>query len=96
MTRTLPDVSNSRGAPMGRVSRTLTPEDTSEPRKFSLRVVLLDRGGYDSGGAYWGLGEPVYWACSEDYEAEFFFRARDREAAKAEVLRRYPNARFFR
>jgi hypothetical protein len=93
MARKLTTVSgNGLGQPMGRIS--------TLPRalgaKVSLSRVRLDRGGYDSGRAYWGHGQPLFWACSEDCTIEWFFRAADRDAARAIVLAKYPTARFYR
>lgn len=88
----------SRGAAMGRIDK--PAENPLIPRKFYLQHIPLDSGGYDSGGAYWGIGSRLYWASwtgnGADSEIEFFFRARNREAAKAEVLLRHPGARFYR
>lgn len=55
---------SSRGADMGRTS-TLPAVNVSNPR-FHLVRVRLDSGGYDSGGAYWGHGKPLYRAVSVD------------------------------
>lgn len=95
---TLPAVSSKYGAPMGRQDK-----PAGSPlieRKFYLQRVPLDSGGYDSGGAYWGIGQPLYWAhwsgSGTDSLIEFFLRARSREAAKLEVQRRHPGARFYR
>ncbi len=93
----LPAVNCARGAPMGRADwDDGAPRDL--PRRFYLRRIRLDSGGYDNGGAYWGHGAPLWYAETEsvDGEAFFFIRATDRAAAKTEVLRRYPGARFFR
>lgn len=93
----LPKVDCSRGAPMGRADwNDGAPRDL--PRKFYLRRIRLDSGGYDNGGAYWGHGAPLWYAETEsvDGEAIMYFRAPDRDAAKVAVLRRYPGARFFR
>jgi hypothetical protein len=81
---TLSNVSSKYGAPMGR--------DSSEPSgKVRLQRVRLDSGGYDSGGAYWGIGQALW--CAEDVDGNRkFFRASDREAAKAKL----PNCRFYR
>lgn len=48
----LPQAAAAHGAPMGRVSGAL---EDGEP--VSARRVSLDPGGYDSGGAYWGIRE---------------------------------------
>lgn len=101
------DVSSRYGAPMGRPA--FRPADKSMPLKFHLQRVRIDNGGYDSGGAYWGHGEQLYWACSvEEVETsmwvpgrqevstvELYARACDREDAKTAVRTQYPNATFF-
>lgn len=66
---------------------------TKVPHKPIVRLfeVRLDAGGYDNGGAYWGLGLPLYCAvapdtsestqdAATDYRA--FVRADNREAAQ--------------
>jgi hypothetical protein len=89
-----------RGAAMGRSDRHGFPDLAY---KVSLQRVRLDSGGYDNAGAYWGIGKPLYWACGEapgdtadKLGFEMFFRAADRDAAKAMVKERYPEARFYR
>lgn len=64
--------------------------------KITLRRVRLNAGGYDSGGAYWGGGKPLYWATDESSSTGCYFRAADREAAKAHIRARLPNAEFHR
>lgn len=95
----LPAVNCSRGAPMGRIGRADWTDGRAPdyPRKFWLRRVALNAGGYDNGGAYWGHGAPLYYAetVSTEGEAIGFIRAADRAAAKLDVLSRFPNARFF-
>lgn len=88
----LPRASSMYGASMGRPDI----EKTDTVDRMSLRRIRLDRGGYDSGGAYWGRGQPLYWAGSDCGLVDLFFRARDRQDAKAQVQSRYPTARFFR
>ena len=63
MTKQFADVSSRYGAPMGR-STTGTLSD--EPRSVSLFRVKLDSGGYDDGGAYWGLGPPSLYCAVDD------------------------------
>lgn len=60
----LPNVSTARGAPMGRHSYGIA--ENCERRSIRLFRVPLDSGGYDRGGAYWGLGEPLYMATDGD------------------------------
>lgn len=83
-------VSGRNGAPMGRHTG---PDylDTSE--RLYLRRVPLNSGGYDAGGAYWGLGQPLYHVQDCDGNGRIF-RATSREDAKALVREDWPDARF--
>lgn len=79
------------GAHMGRAS------ELSYDTHGHLRItqVPLDRGGYDPGGAYWGIGERLYMAESvgnADLGQVRYFRAKDRAAA----VRKFPKATFAR
>jgi hypothetical protein len=91
-----PDVSSKYGAPMGRASHNAYTV-TDDARPMYLTRVRLNGGGYDRGGAYWGIGEGLYY-----YEANptglinGFVRGRTREHAKAEVRKIHPHARFYR
>ena len=81
---------------MGRAAK---PGPADLPYKFRLARVRIDAGGYDPGGAYWGLGAPLYWArddATHGAPVELFLRAGDREAAKAKIRESYPAARFYR
>lgn len=100
---TLTNVSSKYGAPMGRKSDDLAGlivTETDSP--FRLQRVRINSGGYDSGGAYWGLGAPLYWWSVEITESDSrdecsgFMRARDRAVAKKEIRDLHPAARFFR
>lgn len=91
------------GASMGRDStseRDLRMLD-GVPVKLSLQRVRLDSGGYDSGGAYWGTGEPL-WLATGDVDVvdvdgvTMFLRARDRDHAKSLVRAKLRAARFYR
>lgn len=93
MEKQLPKVNCRYGAPMGRRETHYTGIDNP---KFSLQRIRLDSGGYDSGGAYWGIGTPLYWYQSTDGFIEGFLRAFSREVAKAEIRKSYPSAKFFR
>lgn len=56
MKHQLSRVDCSRGAPMGRASKDIA---NAGPVKLHLEEVKLDSGGYDSGGAYWGIRFPI-------------------------------------
>ena len=60
-----PPVNCQYGAPMGRPAYGHGAMPTS---KFILRRIPINSGGYDSGGAYWGIGAPLYWYCA--YETD--------------------------
>lgn len=77
----------SGGAPMGRKSFGAIPE---ESKSVSLFKVELDSGGYDDGGAYWGLsGAALYCARSEDGKYQGFTRANSR--LEAAIQLKLPN-----
>ena len=87
---------------MGRSGVTSSDIEANRNRsmKFTLCRIRLDSGGYDSGGAYWGIGEPLYGAETQDglddQVLRLFMRATDRNDAKNKVRERFPNARFYR
>ena len=90
------NASSVRGAGMGRKNWGLS-EHRWCPMMMYLQQVRFVDGGYDLGGAYWGGGgDPLFCAWAEDDEARVFVRAKDRGAAKLEVKRYFPNAKFFR
>lgn len=68
--------------------------------KFHLARIPIDSGGYDPGGAYFGLGGPLYRAYSSEGNGEevqeCFCRAENREAAKRYVGNRFLGAKFYR
>lgn len=51
----LPQVGGRYGAPMGRNAYHAEPFAI-----LTARHISLDAGGYDAGGAYWGLGQPLW------------------------------------
>lgn len=59
MAKQFEDVNCRYGSPMGRATYG-TPENVSS--KIRLFRVVLDSGGYDDGGAYWGHGEQLFCA----------------------------------
>lgn len=86
---TLTEVASKYGAPMGRPSR---GGGTVDAITFDLQRVPLNSGGYDSGGAYWGIGSPLYWASADGIDR--YFRARDIVQAQAMVRAEFPAATF--
>ena len=79
------------GAPMGRIEHGGNVDE-----KLYLRRVPLDSGGYDSGGAYWGIGAPLFECFNETGDFTRYLRAGDRERAKELIRADYPDARFHR
>lgn len=88
-----PEVSSKYGAPMGR--NTGPHYLTTEGGRITLFRVRINSGGYDSGGAYWGLGAPLWYVGDPDGNG-WFFRASGRDAAKAAILKDWPDAKFYR
>lgn len=93
MATKLTDVSSRYGAPMGRHTGPDYLETTAG--KLQLERIRINGGGYDAGGAYWGLGQPLWRVMDQDGNHKFF-RASDRAAAKASVVADYPDAKFYR
>jgi hypothetical protein len=87
----LSDVSSKYGAPMGR--RTIIPDKNAKVKLHLVRLNFVDSA-YDSMGAYWGMGNPIYRAVNNDNE--IFVRAIDRIHAKKQILAQMPNATFYR
>jgi len=86
-------VSSPHGAPMGRHTGPDYLDATAG--KISLRRVPINSGGYDTGGAYWGLGAPLWEAMDQDGNGRIF-RAHDRAAAKVAIRADFPDAVFYR
>ena len=86
-------VNVSRGAPMGRYTGPDFLDVDAGP--LYLRWVRLDSGGYDAGGAYWGIG-PALWECLDQDGNGRIFRAATREKAKALIRADFESARFYR
>jgi hypothetical protein len=91
----LPKAYSQFGASMGRRGNT---SERQYPIKMHLNKVLLDSGGYDNGGAYWGLGSDLYRGFGEgELEIqEIFVRGDTRGHAIDEVLKVFPQATFYR
>lgn len=87
--------SSIRGASMGRANLITEPDAPVKFRMVKLRFVDYD---YDEGGAYWGMGNPIYhaWGDAEMGEQEMFVRAATRTEAKAQIVAEFRNCRFYR
>lgn len=91
-----PKVDCSRGAPMGRPQSfsERVAEVVADTGPFYLRRVRLNSGGYDCGGAYWGVGAPLYY-----YEGASgmsgYTRGRTRDDAKRSIRQVCPRATFY-
>ena len=92
-TNPTPPVSCKYGAPMGRH----TGPHYLETCAGRLRLVRipLNSGGYDSGGSYWGLGQPLYYVEDVDGNCQFL-RASCRADAKAKIAAKWEGATFYR
>jgi hypothetical protein len=73
----------------------LTVTDNAPPMRLS-RVRMSADGCYDSGGAYWGQGDPLYYYENSTGDINGYVRGKTREAAKTNVKVLYPHARFYR
>lgn len=90
-----PKVDCRYGTPMGRPSNddyTVTPDAGS----FRLVRCPLDSGGYDRGGAYCGIGAPLYYYEGPLTDISGYVREATRERAKAAVRSIRPHAKFYR
>lgn len=99
-----PKASAKYGAPMGRSGSSGFTDKRGKYHEltaiegapcFNLVRVPLDSGGYDPGGAYWGLGR-LYGYIGPVSDIRGYVRAKTREEAKAEIRKLYKHARFFR
>ena len=81
------------GAPMGRYTGPDFLDTTTG--KIYLRRVSVDSGGYDAGGAYWGIGGPLWEAHDQDGNGRIF-RACNRNDAKEIIWADFPDAVFYR
>ena len=74
----------------------MTSATRDSVNKIYLQRVRINSDGYDSGGTYWGVGQPLYLARSEDGQIHHHFRAANRDAAKQKLCADIPRAWFFR
>lgn len=82
-----PNACSQYGSSMGR--RDIVPEILEQ----KCRVFKVDlTQGYDNGGAYWGIGTPLYCLWSDETQA--FVRALNRQGAKAIFKSLYPQIKF--
>jgi hypothetical protein len=67
-----------------------------DPLKFRVYKERINGQGYTRQGFYYGAGAPIYHAESECGQVFGTWRTYSRDKVKAEVLRLFPNARFYR
>lgn len=79
MSRQFTRVFDKYGAPMGR--RQNGHLDVDVPRSVRLFRVRLNSGGYDDGGAYWGIGNKSLWCAIDGDGNRQFVRAFTRAGA---------------
>lgn len=88
-----PDVSVRFGAPMGRAPSEPLADNIDACWLFQVR---LDSGGYDAGGAYWGVGQKL-WVCLDNDRVPIkFLRAPKRSTAVALLKGIFPSIGFRR
>ena len=85
----LSNVSSRYGAPMGRQ----TIDNNPEAKVCVFHVRMYDYC-YDKGGAYWGMGTPLYAAIGDGFQT--FTRAENRTDAIEYFTEKYPNLKFYR
>lgn len=100
-----PKVSGKYGAPLGRPNCSGYFDGSGEwcdlsvlpnARPFRLVRLTMDSGGYDQGGAYWGLNNPVYYFEGPLSDIHGYVNASTRDAAKLAVTAIHQHARFYR
>ncbi len=74
---TLPKLSCKYGAPMGRSNDRISG-------KCKLQKCPMVDGGYDRGGAYWGISTTL-WVAQDLEGGLFFVRAKNRNEAKKAI-----------
>lgn len=74
------NVSSQYGAPMGRREGRNYPDVARSIRVFQVNI---NNGGYDDGGAYWGVGKPLFCA-TDGADYRVFVRADSRLRAIVE------------
>lgn len=80
MKKQFENVNCATGSPMGRKEWTEAPTKPRSARVFRVRI---DSQGYDNGGAYWGIGKPLFCA-TDGQNYRMFTRADSRLCAIAE------------
>lgn len=82
------------GARQGR-TKEISGGYTDQPLR--LNQVRINDGGYDVGGAYWGVSKrPLWCAWTNKVQVRIYVRAPTRAAAKDSVQLLLPTARFIR
>jgi len=88
----LPKLNCKYGAPMGRPSHA----HPANAYKVYVSEVRIDSQGYDRGGAYWGIGGPLFWVTDATGEFSYFLRACSRKDAIMTLREDFPELTFYR
>ena len=74
---------------------TFLGQEVKKEKTTLIRIKLNDQG-YSGTNQYFGVGEKVWWYAMPDGKGyiEGYIRARDRAAAKAEVVAKHPMRRI--
>lgn len=81
----------TRGAPLGRPNIiTLTEADCAGPVEITIREIFIDTQGYDPEGAYWGIGDPLFWYHDDADAIDATVRATTIDEAEKEIRAQFP------
>jgi len=85
MSKQFSDVNSQYGAPMGRFEYNKPP---TKARMVRLYQVKINSGGYDDGGAYWGIRETLWCAeARKDSTGQETYRAFTRAPNRRTAMR---------
>lgn len=76
----------SRGASLGRISKTY-PLDNTEI--LLVNKVRIDSQGYDTGGVYWGVGRSLYVVYTENHDFICYIDCKNKKEALAFTREKY-------
>lgn len=80
-----------RGAALGRPTISGEPDGV-----ITLRQVILDEGGYDFNGTYFGHGQYLFWYADADHNLDAMLRASDYDEALGIVSEEFPGVEIIK